>query len=284
MISRNFLLICLKFPDKTFSSPFQTMPPIMRLICIVILILTHITLAAQSKKDLQEEVKRLRAEVEELKKPREAPPDLNDRHQQAGYAAGVLMAENLRNQGGDSLNAAAINAAITDVFTSKPLKMEPDECMRVIQPYLQTAMRYRNERIKVENQQFLEENRKKGDVRVTATGLQYRILRSGSGPSPGLEDSVTVHYKGSLIDGHVFDQSDPSSPVTFVPSEVIPGWTEALLLMHEGDLWEVFLPYPLAYGERGAGTEIPPYATLVFEIELLKVTPVAVPEPEQKGK
>ncbi|HEX7015506.1 MAG TPA: FKBP-type peptidyl-prolyl cis-trans isomerase [Cyclobacteriaceae bacterium] len=256
----------------------------MRLIWIAALMLTHITLAAQSKKDLMEEVKRLQAEVEALKKPKEPTLDLTDRHQEAGYAAGVLLAENLRNQGGDSLNAAAINAGISDVFMSKPLKMDQDQCMRVIQPYLQTAIEYRNEKIKAENEQFLEENRKNGDVKVTPTGLQYRILRAGSGPSPNLDDSVTVHYKGSLIDGHVFDQSEPDSPVTFVPSEVIPGWTEALLLMHEGDLWEVVLPYPLAYGERGAGMEIPPYATLIFEIELLKVTPAPPPEPAQKGK
>jgi FKBP-type peptidyl-prolyl cis-trans isomerase FklB len=162
--------------------------------------------------------------------------------------------------------------------------MDQDQCMSVIQPYLQTAIGYRNEKIRADNQRFLEENRKKDDVKVTPTGLQYRVLSPGSGRSPGLDDSVTVHYKGSLIDGHVFDQSAPDSPVTFVPSEVIPGWTEALLLMHEGDKWEVFLPYPLAYGERGAGMEIPPYSTLIFEIELLKVTPGAPQEPAQKEK
>ncbi|MFO7256463.1 MAG: FKBP-type peptidyl-prolyl cis-trans isomerase [Bacteroidota bacterium] len=256
----------------------------MRLLPIVILTLVHITVAAQSKKDLQAEVNRLRAEVEELKKPKETAIDLSDRHQEAGYAAGVLLAQNLRNQGGDSLNAAAINAGLSDVFLGKELKMSVDQCMRVIQPYLQAAIEYRNEKIKTENLQFLQENRKRDDVRQTPTGLQYRVIRTGSGPSPGPDDSVTVHYKGSLIDGHVFDQSEPDSPVTFTPAEVIPGWTEALLLMHEGDLWEIFLPYPLAYGERGAGMEIPPYATLIFEIELLKVTPGAQPESPQKGK
>jgi FKBP-type peptidyl-prolyl cis-trans isomerase FklB len=97
------------------------------------------------------------------------------------------------------------------------------------------------------------------------------VLRAGSGLSPGPEDSVTVHYKGKLIDGTVFDESAPERPISFAVSEVIAGWTEALLLMREGDKWELYLPYPLAYGERGAGSDIPPYATLVFEIELLKV-------------
>ncbi|HEY8512758.1 MAG TPA: FKBP-type peptidyl-prolyl cis-trans isomerase [Cyclobacteriaceae bacterium] len=255
----------------------------MRLLVITVVMLAHMTVAAQSKKELQAEVSRLRAEVEALKKPKEAPLDLTDRHQEAGYAAGVLLAQNLRNQGGDSLNAAAIGAGLSDVFLGKELKMNVDQCMRVIQPYLQTAMEYRNEKIRTENLNFLAENRNRDDVRETPTGLQYRVIRAGSGPSPGPDDSVTVHYKGSLIDGHVFDQSEPDNPVTFTPSEVIPGWTEALMLMHEGDLWEIFLPYPLAYGERGAGMEIPPYATLIFEIELLKVTPSAPPE-APKGK
>src|SRR5690606_12317217 len=134
-------------------------------------------------------------------------------------------------------------------------------------------METKNEKIKEENIAFLAENKKNADVKVTPTGLQYKVLQSGGGRSPGSEDSVTVHYKGRLIDGRVFDESAPDNPITFTAGEVIPGWTEALLLMHEGDKWEIYLPYPLAYGERGAGVEIPPFATLIFEIELLKVTP-----------
>src|SRR5690606_41391451 len=123
--------------------------------------------AAQSKKELHAEVNRLRAEGEELKKPKETAIDRADRHQEAGYAAGVLLAQNLRNQGGDSLNAAAINAGLSDVFLGKELKMSVDQCMRVIQPYLQAAIEYRNEKIKTENLQFLQENRKRDDVRQT---------------------------------------------------------------------------------------------------------------------
>lgn len=245
----------------------------MKFATLVCLLLVQFSLTAQSKKDLLNQVDQLKAEIEELKKPREPAIDLSDKHQQAGYAMGVLLAENLKNQGGDSLNAIAITTAINDVYLKKPLKVEQDECLAIVQPYMQAAMENRNAKIKEENITFLVENKKNTEVKVTPTGLQYKVLQSGSGRSPGLEDSVTVHYKGKLIDGRVFDESAPDNPITFTTGEVIPGWTEALLLMQEGDKWEIYLPYPLAYGERGAGAEIPPFATLIFEIELLKVTP-----------
>lgn len=240
---------------------------------IACLLLLQFSLAAQSKKELLQEVDRLKAEIEELKKPKEPVIDMGDKHQQAGYAIGVLLAENLKSQGGDSLNASAIATAINDVYLKKPLKVEQQECLAIVQPYMQAAMENRNAELKEKNLAFLEENKKNPDITVTPTGLQYKVLKAGSGRSPGPEDSVTVHYKGKLIDGKVFDESAPDSPITFTPGDVIPGWTEALLLMHEGDKWELYLPYPLAYGERGAGVEIPPYSTLIFEIELVKVTP-----------
>jgi len=245
----------------------------MRYVTIVCFLVFPLLLAAQSKKELQQEVDRLKGEIEELKKPKAPVIDMNDKHQQAGYAIGVLLAENLRSQGGDSLNATAIATAINDVYLNKPLQVDQQECLAIVQPYMQSAMDARNAKLKEENLAFLEENKKDTEVKVTPTGLQYKIITVGSGRAPGLEDSVTVHYKGKLIDGTVFDQSAPDSPITFTAGEVIPGWTEALLLMHEGDKWEIYLPYPLAYGERGAGSEIPPFSTLIFEIELLKVTP-----------
>lgn len=245
----------------------------MRYLTIICFLVFPLSLAAQSKKELQQEVDRLKGEIEELKKPRAPVIDMNDKHQQAGYAIGVLLAENLRSQGGDSLNATAIATAINDVYLNKPLQVDQQECLAIVQPYMQSAMDARNAKLKEENIAFLEENKKDTEVKVTPTGLQYKIITVGSGRTPGLEDSVTVHYKGRLIDGTVFDQSAPDSPITFTAGEVIPGWTEALLLMHEGDKWEIYLPYPLAYGERGAGSEIPPFSTLIFEIELLKVTP-----------
>ena len=121
------------------------------------------------------------------------------------------------------------------------------------------------------NQKFLEENKAKPGVTTTASGLQYRVIKSGAGASPTVNDDVNVTYKGWLIDGTVFDESPPGQPATFPTGQLIPGWVEALQLMKEGDEWEIVIPSELGYGERGAGGVIPPNQTLVFNMALLGV-------------
>lgn len=119
---------------------------------------------------------------------------------------------------------------------------------------------------------FLDENKKKDGISATESGLQYRVIESGQGPQPAAADLVTVHYRGTLTDGTVFDSSyDRGEPVTFPLNRVIAGWSEALQLMREGDKWELYIPSTLAYGQRGAGGRIGPNETLVFEVELIKV-------------
>ena len=121
-------------------------------------------------------------------------------------------------------------------------------------------------------QKFLKENKQKNGVSATKSGLQYRVLKSGNGNQPTSNDSVTVHYRGTLTDGTVFDSSyERGEPVTFQVARVISGWSEALQLMHEGDKWQIYIPSDLAYGPRGAGGRIGPNETLVFEVELIKV-------------
>jgi FKBP-type peptidyl-prolyl cis-trans isomerase len=122
-----------------------------------------------------------------------------------------------------------------------------------------------------EGKKFLEENAKKEGVTTTASGLQYKVLREGPGKKPASRtSSVQVHYKGTLIDGKVFDSSyERREPIVFGLNQVIPGWTEGVLLMSEGSKYEFYIPYDLAYGARGIPGVIPPYATLVFEVELL---------------
>jgi FKBP-type peptidyl-prolyl cis-trans isomerase FklB len=133
-------------------------------------------------------------------------------------------------------------------------------------------MEKRAEKAKVESARFLDENKKKAGVKTTSSGLQYEVITAGKGKSPKAEDQVTVHYVGKLTDGTVFDSSvDRGEPAIFGVNQVIPGWTEALQLMKEGDKWLLTIPESLAYGERGAGGHIPPFATLVFELELIKV-------------
>ncbi|HWY15098.1 MAG TPA: FKBP-type peptidyl-prolyl cis-trans isomerase [Rhizomicrobium sp.] len=123
------------------------------------------------------------------------------------------------------------------------------------------------------NTAYLAANAKKPGVVIRPSGLQYRIIRNGFGKRPGALDSVDVYYKGSLINGTVFDQTEPGLPAKFVVNKLVPGWTEALEIMKEGDHWELVIPAGLGYGSRGAGGVIPPNQTLVFDLELVKVTP-----------
>jgi FKBP-type peptidyl-prolyl cis-trans isomerase FklB len=125
---------------------------------------------------------------------------------------------------------------------------------------------------KEEGEKFLADNKVKQGVTTTASGLQYRVLKLGNGKTPTATSKVTVHYTGKLINGKVFDSSvQRGQPTTFGVSQVIPGWTEALQLMREGDKWLLYIPYNLAYGAGGAGGDIPPFATLIFEVELITV-------------
>jgi FKBP-type peptidyl-prolyl cis-trans isomerase len=121
------------------------------------------------------------------------------------------------------------------------------------------------------NKKFLDDNAKKAGVKTTMSGLQYRVIKAGTGKSPTVNDQVTVTYKGWLIDGTVFDQTEPGQSATFPAGALIPGWVEALQLMKEGDEWEIVIPSQLGYGEAGAGGVIPPNQTLVFDMALLTV-------------
>ena len=125
---------------------------------------------------------------------------------------------------------------------------------------------------KKKGEEFLAENKKKPGVKTTESGLQYLVLKEGTGKKPELDDNVLCHYHGTLIDGTVFDSSvDRGEPASFPVNRVIPGWTEVLQLMKEGSKWRVFIPSKLAYGQRGAPPKIGPNETLIFEIELLQV-------------
>jgi FKBP-type peptidyl-prolyl cis-trans isomerase FklB len=125
---------------------------------------------------------------------------------------------------------------------------------------------------KEQGEQFLAENAKQPDVQTTSSGLQYRIVREGTGKSPQATDTVEVHYRGTFINGKTFDSSyDRGETIEFPLNGVIRGWTEGLQLMKEGGEARLFIPYQLGYGERGAGGAIPPYAALIFDVELIKV-------------
>ena len=142
----------------------------------------------------------------------------------------------------------------------------------MVQTYMQKVASEKVEREKVANELFLANNKKSEGVVTTASGLQYKVISASKGKMPKASDNVTVHYTGRLIDGVVFDSSrERNEPATFKVDGVIEGWTEALQLMHEGDKWTIFIPASIGYGEQGAGNQIPPHATLIFDVELIKV-------------
>jgi FKBP-type peptidyl-prolyl cis-trans isomerase FklB len=248
----------------------------MRLIIYCLAFLITIPALSQSKKELQgqvdqlkKETDQLKAELQLLKNPKEI--ELSDTLKKVSYGLGTLIAGNLKSQGGDSLDVAAMTAGLKDLMTGKESRIPEVEVMVLVQIYMQAAMEKKNARMKIENAKFLEENKKAEGVQTTKSGLQYKVITSGKGKSPVATDKVTVHYTGKFVDGKVFDSSIGRDPVTFDVGGVIPGWTEALQLMHEGDKWMIYIPYDIAYGERGMGNDIPPYATLIFEVELIKV-------------
>jgi len=249
----------------------------MRTLIYCIAFLISIPAFSQSKKELQAQVEQLKketdqlkAEVQILKTPKEI--ELNDTIKQVSYGLGTLVASNLKSQGGDSLNVDAMVAGLKDIMLGKEPKLQQMEAIAMVQVYMQRAMEKKTAQAKVVNAKFLEDNKKTEGVQTTKSGLQYKVISAGKGTkSPLATDKVTVHYTGKLIDGTVFDSSTGRDPITFEVGGVIAGWTEALQLMKEGDKWMIYLPYDIAYGERGAGDQIPPYATLIFEVELIKV-------------
>ena len=243
----------------------------MRLIIVCIVVFAGFPLFSQSKKELVSEVNSLKSQIAELKKPKEA--DTSDIHKKASYGLGVVIGSNLKIQGGDSLDMEALTIALRDTYLGKPLKMDQEKSSMVVQKYMEQAIERKSAKLQEESKAFLENNKKAEGVSVTASGLQYKVVSAGKGKAPAATDNVTVHYTGKLVDGTVFDSSvTRGEPASFAVNQVIPGWTEALQLMHEGDKWLLFIPSELAYGPQGAGGgQIPPHAALIFEVELIKV-------------
>lgn len=242
----------------------------MKSILYFLLLLAAIPVLSQSKKDLEAEVKKLKSEVEELKKPKEI--SLDNKQKKISYSIGVMIGSDIKMRAFDSLDAEAIAAGLRDILLNSTPRVEQSEAEMTVQQYMQAAMEKKNRKASEEGIAFLEQNKTKEGVQVTSSGLQYKVLTPGTGKSPSKDGNVTVHYIGKLTDGTVFDSSvERGEPATFGVSDVIPGWTEALQLMKEGDKWILFIPYGLAYGERGYPPQIPPFSTLIFEVELIKV-------------
>jgi FKBP-type peptidyl-prolyl cis-trans isomerase FklB len=189
------------------------------------------------------------------------------------------MGNNFKASGIKKINVADFADGVAAVFEGAAPKMTYDEAKAVIKEFFENmeaeqraAAEKMGEVNAVAGKKFLAENGKRAEVTTTASGLQYEVLTAGTGAKPVATDSVTVHYEGKLIDGTMFDSSvERGEPATFGVTQVIPGWVEALQLMQEGAKWRLYIPSNLAYGANGAGNVIGPNATLIFDVELIKV-------------
>lgn len=193
----------------------------------------------------------------------------------ASYGVGRQLGDQVANAPFTGFNTEAALAGFTDALNGADFQVEPDqinEAFREIQAIMQAAEAEQAKTMSADGQAFLDENAKKEGVTVTESGLQYEVLVAGEGEKPSANSTVRTHYHGMLIDGTVFDSSvDRGEPAEFPVNGVIAGWTEALQMMAVGSKWRLTIPYSLAYGERGAGGAIGPYATLVFDVELLAI-------------
>jgi FKBP-type peptidyl-prolyl cis-trans isomerase FklB len=205
-------------------------------------------------------------------------PELKGDKERLSYSIGMDIGGNLKRQSVE-VDPDLLAKGIKDSYGGGKTLLTEDEARQAITNFQQAlmakkaeAMRILAEKNKADGEKFLAENAKKEGVKTLVSGLQYKEIAPGTGKSPKTSDTVTTHYKGTLVDGTEFDSSyKRGEPATFPVSGVIPGWTEALQLMKEGAKWQLFVPSGLAYGEQGAGQVIGPNATLIFEVELISI-------------
>jgi FKBP-type peptidyl-prolyl cis-trans isomerase FklB len=199
---------------------------------------------------------------------------LKSQKEKMSYIIGMDIGNNLKKQSID-IDPNILGKGVKDALSgSQPLLTEQEirEATMAFQKEMMAKQEEVAKKNKKEGEAFLAENKKKEGVKTLPSGLQYKVIKAGTGKKPKVTDTVTTHYRGTLINGTEFDSSyRRGQPVSFQVNGVIPGWTEALQLMEEGAKWQLFIPSNLAYGERGAGRDIGPNATLIFEIELLSI-------------
>lgn len=187
------------------------------------------------------------------------------------YAFGISIADNLKTQKTENINPQAIGRAFQDFYKNES-KINKDDANKMIQNHFENMEAKKHQATVDEGKKFLAENSKKEGVVRLPSGLQYKVIKEGTGNIPIDSDKVRVNYEGTLIDGTKFDSSyDRGQPAEFGVTQVIKGWTEALQLMKEGSTWMLYIPSNLAYGSRSAGKDIKPFSTLIFKVELLSI-------------
>ncbi|MFT4534718.1 MAG: FKBP-type peptidyl-prolyl cis-trans isomerase FklB [Saprospiraceae bacterium] len=188
------------------------------------------------------------------------------------YSLGIDIAKSLLSQGVNELNGIIFGQAMNDIFSNSTLKMSEKDAMDFLNDHFSKLQAKQHEGVLKAGQDFLTANSKNEGVITLESGLQYQVLAEGEGEKPTADSTVTTHYHGTTVDGKVFDSSvERGTPASFPVKGVIAGWTEALQLMPVGSKWRLTVPSNLAYGDRGAGPDIGPHATLIFDVELLKI-------------
>lgn len=188
------------------------------------------------------------------------------------YSLGVLVGNNLKNGGFSDIDLDIFHKGLNSAMKGEKSLIATEKCQAIVQAYAQEKEAKQGSAARSAGEEYLAHNKMRKEVTTLPDGLQYEVLKMGDGAKPKTTDKVLVHYHGTLIDGTVFDSSvDRGEPIEFGVTQVIKGWTEILQLMPVGSKWKVYIPYQLAYGERGAGGSIGPYSALIFEIELLGI-------------
>ena len=188
------------------------------------------------------------------------------------YALGLGIGQQLKSMNIENFSVEDFAKSVSDVIEGRQPAFSHQEAQAMLQDFFQKKQKQEAQQAIAVGKAYLDENAKKAGVKVTKSGLQYEVLTEGSGKSPKATDTVRCHYEGRLLDGTVFDSSyRRGTPADFGLNQVIPGWTEGVQLMKEGAKFRFTIPYLLAYGEQGAGSSIPPFSTLIFDVELIKV-------------
>jgi FKBP-type peptidyl-prolyl cis-trans isomerase FklB len=197
---------------------------------------------------------------------------LNNQTDSLSYSIGILVASFYKQQGITQINQAMVNRAISDKMKGDSTLLSEQQCNQVLMGYVEKVKADKASVAKKAGIAFLAENKTKPGVMTTASGLQYLVLKEGTGPKPAATDKVKCNYEGKLLDGTVFDSSTKQGhPIEFNVNGVIPGWTEALQLMNTGSKYRLFVPSTLAYGDQQMGQDIKPGSTLIFDVELLEI-------------
>ncbi len=215
-------------------------------------------------------------------KGKQESTELNDLRDSASYCIGFVLGTNLAQQNMDSINLAAFNKGFQEAKTPDDFKINKEEINNIVNDFVLSVLRNQYSSQIEESENFLQTNGAKAGVTTTASGLQYEILQEGNGPKPNLYDTVVVKYEGKFLDGTIFDKTMDSEPARFalIPGYLIEGWIEAFPLLKEGTKAKIVVPYELGYGEGGFQS-IPPFSTLVFDAELVKVIKGKAPEASQ---